>query len=462
MRFLPLHVDTADLPILIIGGGPAAEAKLRTLVRTSAQLKIAAETVTDEIQKWIDSGLISRLPATHSEIDWHLYRLVYIATENSELNTTLARAARKAGVWVNTADQKAGCDFYSPAIIDRSPVVVSIGTAGTSPGLARAIKGEFERLLPAGLGAFANRLAEFRRLLAEKRPAFKDRQKYWSNIHKNNDLRSFINLNLDGLEKGLGDIDLESDNLRRGEVLLVGAGPGDPDLLTIGAWRALSSADVVVYDRLVSDDILQIARREAEFIFVGKTPGKPSVLQEQISEILVREANKGHSVVRLKGGNPLIFGRADEEIERLIEAGVDYKIIPGITSAVAAAASAGVSLTARGQNKSVTLLTGHDAKGYAEHDWRQLAGPGQRAAVYMGLGAARFIQGRLLVHGASATKPVTIVENASCPDEKIVQTDVGSMAQALTDFGISGPAILMIGYEARSSVQNASRLRVAV
>ena len=462
MRFLPIHIDTENLRVLVIGGGQAAEAKLRTIMRTSAKVTVAAQSVSAEIQRWADEGRLAVVNGTIADIDWAQYQIAYIATNNAEQNSRLARKARSAGILVNTADQKKDSDFYSPAIVDRAPVVISIGTGGTSPGLARAIKADIERRLPARLGEFAKRLSKFRDMLASKMPDFKDRQKYWSKTHKNNDLYSYVNLDLSRMESELSMFDGPNTELNAGEVLLVGAGPGDPDLLTIAAQRALGSADVVVYDRLVSDEILQIARREAKFIYVGKTPGIPSVKQAEISQILVDEARNGHSVVRLKGGNPLIFGRADEEVETLVEAGVRFRIMPGITSAVAAAASAGVSLTSRGKNKSLTLITGHDTQGYAEHDWRRLAKPGQRAAVYMGLGAARFIQGRLLVHGAAADKPVTIVENASCQNEKIVQTDLGSMAQALIDSEISGPAILLIGYQSRATKKNARLLKEAV
>ncbi|RZV38510.1 MAG: uroporphyrinogen-III C-methyltransferase, partial [Acidimicrobiales bacterium] len=231
-----------------------------------------------------------------------------------------------------------------------------------------------------------------------------------------------------------------------------GSGPGNPDLLTFQARQKLHSADVIVYDRLVSQGVLDLARREAEYIYVGKIPNGKSTPQSEINDILVEKAKQGLSVVRLKSGDPLIFGRADEEIEALEAASISFEICPGITSAAAAAASIGASLTARGHNKSVSFLTGHDAKGFAEHDWTSLAQPHARAAVYMGVGAARFIQGRLLLHGATRNLPIAIVENASRPNEKIVSSKLDALPDDLTRAGIKGPAILLIGYSLKQAL----------
>jgi len=234
-----------------------------------------------------------------------------------------------------------------------------------------------------------------------------------------------------------------------GRTIIVGAGPGDPELLTLKARRALHEADVVLYDRLVDPRILELARREAELIEVGKTPGGPAWKQDDINAAMIENVRAGAVVIRLKSGDPMVFGRADEELDALDDAGIRWEVVPGITSASAAAASAGRSMTRRGRNQAISFLTAHEAQGYAEHDWRALAQPGKALAIYMGLRAARFVQGRLLLHGASPETPVTIIENASRTDEKQISASLADMAERISEAGIAGPAIIFIGLPAR-------------
>jgi len=465
MRFLPIFMDTKSRKIVVFGGNDAAEAKLRTLIKTEAEIIIVSSVVSNEINNWVEA---------HSNIAW-LNReynpdqlsgaiLAYAATENPDLNARIAQDASAIGIPVNAADQKEDCSFYSPAIVDRSPVVVAIGSEGTSPGLSRALKADIEMQLPHSVGALANTIARLRAKLARKMPDFSDRQRLWAKVFASG---KTLEDRLKYSPKDIEDaFDTAFNNVpanKSGKVSLVGAGPGSLDLLTIGAQRRLHSADVIVYDRLVSQEVLDMGRREAKYIYVGKKPGVHTTRQEEINRIIVEEASKGNDVVRLKGGDPLIFGRADEEIEALETAGVNFEIVPGITSAAAAAASIGASLTSRGRNKSVALITGHDAKGFAEQDWASLAQDGSRAAIYMGLGASRFIQGRLLLHGAKSDYPVAIVENASRNDQKIVRTTLGQLAQAIESNEIIGPAILLLGYEAmRVSNQVISELRAGL
>jgi len=276
------------------------------------------------------------------------------------------------------------------------------------------------------------------------------RQLFWADIFDGKDLLSQIRVSGDDLTARVeAKLAGHNDN-KVGSVSLVGSGPGNPDLLTLAARQKLHSADVIVYDRLVSQGVLVFGRREAEYIYVGKEPGGKSTPQTRINAILIEKALQGLTVVRLKSGDPLIFGRADEEIDALEIAGIFYNIVPGITSAASAAAEIGASLTTRGHNKSISFLTGHDAKGFAEHDWKGLAANGSRAAVYMGVGASEFIQTRLLMHGADKHLPVTIVENASRETQIIVATTLQRLSEDITANGIKGPAILLLGYAPRS------------
>ncbi|NNC37643.1 MAG: uroporphyrinogen-III C-methyltransferase [Hyphomonadaceae bacterium] len=461
MRYLPIHVDLKGVTLLIIGGGAAAEAKLRTLIKTDANLIVVAPKVSTEIQKWIEEGVIvwhQRAPITE---DYIAVKLVYAATDNQSINTDIAKYCDEHDILVNVADQKDDCSFITPALVDRSPVTISIGTEGTSPGLARALKSDLETRLPSSLGTLAEFVATARKRVAKRIPDLAGRQRFWAQVFSGNDLtaqlklsKEALSLKIDSLigqenESGGGPVKADVSG---GMVSLVGSGPGNPDLLTFQARQKLHSADVIVYDRLVSQGVLDLARREAEYIYVGKIPNGKSTPQSEINDILVEKAKQGLSVVRLKSGDPLIFGRADEEIEALEAASISFEICPGITSAAAAAASIGASLTARGHNKSVSFLTGHDAKGFAEHDWTSLAQPHARAAVYMGVGAARFIQGRLLLHGATRNLPIAIVENASRPNEKIVSSKLDALPDDLTRAGINGPAILLIGYSLKQAL----------
>jgi len=449
MQYLPIHFDTRGASILIVGGGPAAEAKLRTLLKTEAKLIVVADEIGPELLRWAADGKIQHAKRDFIKSDLDGVSLVYAATEDDTRNGEIADLAAARQIPANAADYKAACRFITPALVDRSPVTVSIGTEGTSPALARALKSDLETRLPPETGRFANKTNELRTKVKAIMPDPADRQRFWAGILGGKDLAAQLRVSPDELEAQVNAA-LDGKDESAGKVLLVGSGPGDPDMLTTAARRALHAADVIVYDRLVSDGVMELGRREAEYIYVGKTPGEPSIGQAAINAILVEKASDGLSIVRLKSGDPLIFGRADEEIDALQAANIPVQIIPGITSAAAAAAAINASLTSRGTNKAISLLTGHDAKGFAEQDWVSLARPGGRAAVYMGVGAARFIQGRLMLHGAEADRPVTIVENASRPNQIITYTTLKNLPDDLFTAGIKGPAILLIGYAQRS------------
>lgn len=461
MRYLPIHVDMKDAKVLIIGGGSAAEAKLRTLIKTEARLSVVSLEISDEIARWESEGKLVWEKREFELSDFNNVRLVYAATEDDVENARIGDLARTRGLLVNAADQKQACDFITPALVDRSPVIVSIGTEGTSPSLARAIKTDLEARLPSSLGNLSNTINDLRGKVKSKIPSLSERQLFWAEIFDGKDLLSQIRVSGEELSSRVSrKLGGHQDN-KVGSVSLVGAGPGNPDLLTLAARQKLHSADVIVYDRLVSKDVLDFGRREAEYIYVGKEPGGKSTPQAEINAILIEKAVEGLTVVRLKSGDPLIFGRADEEVDALETAGISYNIVPGITSAAAAAAEIGASLTTRGHNKAVSFLTGHDAKGFAEHDWKGLAAEGARAAVYMGVGASGFIQGRLLMHGADKHLPVTVVENASREGQIIVATTLERLSEDIAANGIKGPAILLLGYAPRSIAETSFKRSAA-
>jgi uroporphyrin-III C-methyltransferase/precorrin-2 dehydrogenase/sirohydrochlorin ferrochelatase len=448
MRYLPIHVDTENALIRVIGGGEAAEAKLRTLIKTEARIEVVAETISPEIARWADLGKLMHIPQSFRDNDVIGARLVYAATEDDALNAHIALLGEAEGVLVNAADQKSACHFITPALVDRSPVLISIGTEGTSPGLARALKADLEKRLPNTLGRFAELTKELRAKVKTVMPDLADRQTFWAKIFKGKSLDAQLRMDLQSFAQQVENLLSNPSEQKNGQVALVGAGPGNPDLMTFAAQQALHGADVVVYDRLVSQSVLELGRREAEYIYVGKTPNGPSVSQDEINALIVEKAKAGHHVVRLKSGDPLIFGRADEEIAVLREANIPFRIVPGITAAAGAAAEIGASLTTRGKNSSVSLLTGHDAKGFAEQDWRSMAQEGARGVVYMGVGASRFIQGRLLLHGAKPDMAVSVVENATRDNQIIVSSTLSDFVEDMAKADIKGPAVLMLGYAA--------------
>lgn len=447
MRYLPIHFDTRDARIVVAGGGPAAEAKLRTLLRTEALITVFAADPSPEIRRWAQAGRLAVKPRPLAPQDVTGAALVYAATEDEARNGEIAEWARRRGRPVNAADFKAACSFITPALVDRAPVVVSIGTEGTAPGLARALKADLEARLPETLGTLARKIKSLRDDLKRRMPAISDRQALWAKVF-GGALGERLALDVETVEARYKRA-LAGEDAARGHVHIVGAGPGDAGMLTREAQRVLHAADVVVYDRLVSPDILDLARREAEFHYVGKDPDGASTRQEAINALLVETAGAGRRVVRLKSGDPLVFGRADEEFDALDAADIPFTVVPGVTAAAAAAAEIKASLTTRGVNTAVQLVTGHGEDGFAELDWKALAQPDARAAVYMGVRAARFLQGRLLLHGANPATPVTVVENSSRPNSAVLSTTLERLPHAMSGAHIRGPAVLMLGFSPR-------------
>jgi uroporphyrin-III C-methyltransferase / precorrin-2 dehydrogenase / sirohydrochlorin ferrochelatase len=448
MRHYPVFLDLRDRRVVVAGGGEIALAKLRLLMRTEATLVVHAEAPADEIRAWAAAGRIVLVERGLGPGDAAGAALVYGATGDPARDAAVAEAARAAGVLVNIVDDLEGSDFITPAIVDRDPVTVAIGTEGAAPVLARKIKAEIEELLPVTLGLLT-RIGQGFRARVEALDS-KARRGFWTRFYFERGPRALAG----GEAAARGELEAmlgEGDGPRQGFVHLVGTGPGDPELMTLKARRLLHEADVVVHDRLVQAAILELARREATIVEVGKIAYGPSWKQADINALILRHAAAGATVVRLKGGDPAVFGRLDEEVEALEAAGVGYAIVPGVTSASAAAAAIGQSLTKRGRNSAFRILTGHDVDGFAEHDWRELAKPGATAAVYMGVKAATFVRGRLLMHGAPAETPVTAVENVSRPGQRVIATTLLELPAALAAAAPDGPVMILVGLAPRAA-----------
>lgn len=449
MKHLPIFLNVEGRRILIAGGGAAAIAKVRLLLKTDARLCVYAASPSPEIENLDRTGTLVLIRRAFGPGDARGAALVYGAAEDPAEDARVAAIARAEGALVNIVDNLEGSDFLTPAIVDRDPVTVAIGTEGAAPVLARAIKTGLEHSLATTLGTLARVGKSFRRQ-ADALPTGHTRREFWAEYYATIGPRTLAEQGEAGLLPGLETLltRYQTAMARPGHVDFVGAGPGDPELLTLKARKALDAADVVIHDRLISSEILDLARREAILIDAGKEGFGPSTAQSEINELLVTHALKGHHVVRLKSGDSGVFGRLDAEIDALEAHDIDFSIIPGITAAAAAAASIKQGLTRRGRNAAVRLLTGHDVAGFAEHDWTALARPGEVAAIYMGKRSARFLQGRLMMHGAAPDTPVTVVENVSRSDQRIVATSLRALPDAVT--GIQGPAILLYGLAPRA------------
>ncbi|SMX30786.1 siroheme synthase CysG [Octadecabacter ascidiaceicola] len=452
MNHFPIFLATQGRSIVLSGGGDAALAKLRLLLKTEAEITVFTPDAAPEIRAWADEGRLSLTERALKAGDTKNAALFYAADEDATEDARTADIARADGALVNIVDNLHDSEFITPAIVDRSPVTVAIGTEGAAPVLARKIKADLEANLPASLGTLA-RIGKGFRTMAEKLPFGVARRDFWSDFYFNAGPRA-VTQGEGAVEEALDALlnDHLNATAKSGHVDLVGAGPGDPDLLTLKARKALDKADVVIYDRLVTPQILELARREAIMIDAGKEGFGKSMAQDDINALIVEHGKNGHHVVRLKAGDPTVFGRLDEEIDAIAGANLSYTIVPGITAASAAVADIGQSLTKRGRNSSVRFITGHDTKGYADHDWKTLAETGQVAAIYMGKKSARFIQGRLLMHGADPMTPVTVIENVSREDQRVIATTLGELEPTITNAILTGPALTFLGLAPRAAL----------
>ncbi|QQA44961.1 siroheme synthase CysG [Pelagovum pacificum] len=449
MQHFPIFLNLRGRRVVLSGGGECALAKLRLILKSEAEVVVYADAPVTELEDWAQGGKLTLVRRPMNRGDAKGAALFYAANDDPTEDARVAAIADAEGVLVNVVDNLRDSQFITPAIVDRDPVTVAIGTEGAAPVLARAIKADLEARLPVQLGTLA-RIGKAFRKAADALPMGRKRRDFWRDYYFAEGPRA-IEQGEDEVTpalKALLDRHLAAD-ARVGHVDFVGAGPGDPELLTLKARKALDEADVIIHDRLIAPEILELARREAVLVEAGKEGFGPSVSQDDINAMIVAEAQQGHQVVRLKSGDPTVFGRLDEEIDACDAAAISWRVVPGITAASAAVAAVGQSLTKRDRNSSVRLLTGHDMKGFAEHDWKALARPGEVAAIYMGKKTARFVQGRLLMHGADPATPVSVVENASRADQRVLACTLGELEPTLSDAALAGPALILFGLAPR-------------
>lgn len=448
MDFLPIFLRLQDEPALVVGGGAIAARKVGLLRDAGARVTVVAPELESSLRKLKDSNDIEHINGQYQDDMITDYRLVIAATDDTKVNQTISTQAKARNIPVNVVDHPALCSFIMPSIVDRSPVVVAISTGGASPVLARMIRARIETLVPASYGRLASLVQKYRVKLQARFSDVELKRKFWERalegkvpelVFSGRD-REAETLLRDTME----NIDVASLD-EEGEVYLVGAGPGDPDLLTFRALRLMQRADVVLYDRLVSDEIVAMVRRDAEKIYVGKKKSEHAVPQEDINKMLIRLAKQGKRVLRLKGGDPFIFGRGGEEINGLFEQGISFQVVPGVTAAAGCSAYAGIPLTHRDYSQSVSFVTGHLKDGTFNLNWNLLSQPHQTVVIYMGLTGLEIISKKLIEHGVSHDMPAALIQQGTTKNQRVITATLSTLQAKVNAEQVVAPTLIIIG-----------------
>ncbi|XZG71672.1 siroheme synthase CysG [Chitinibacteraceae bacterium HSL-7] len=447
MDYFPIFVDLKQQRCTVAGGGEVALRKVRLLISAGAAVTVIAPELVDELALLAQSGALTHLPRHWQTGDATASRLVIAATDAEAVNRAIYAECEAANVLVNAVDDSAHCRFIVPAMVDRSPLLVAISSGGNAPVLARLLRARLEAWLPAGYGTLAKLAGELRDRVKARFSDERARRRFWEAALEGPAAEAAVAGNEPEARQMLAQAlaDTDDDAVARGAVYLVGAGPGNPDLLTFRALRLMQKADVVLYDNLVSPAILELVRRDAERIYVGKKASNHALPQEDINQLLVKLAKEGRSVLRLKGGDPFIFGRGGEEIAELAANGVDFEVVPGITSAAGASCYAGIPLTHRDYAQSVTFVTGHRKGDEIELDWARLTNAQETVVVYMGVAQAPVLSSKLIAAGRAADTPVAIIERATRPDQRTLVTTLAELPHTIAEAGIKPPALIIIG-----------------
>jgi uroporphyrin-III C-methyltransferase / precorrin-2 dehydrogenase / sirohydrochlorin ferrochelatase len=447
MNYLPVFFDLKSLKVLIVGGGEVALRKLALLERTGASITVVAPNVLPDFAARAAAGKIELKLREFVPEDLDGARLVIVATSRRAVNRWIASLSEARAIPVNVVDDREASRFIVPAIIDRDPVLVAVATEGTSPVLARRLRERLEALIPKRIGELALWLRALRHAAQRRLRDTDARRRYFETIVDGAAARRFAAGDVHGAQRIAQQLlaGIAASAPAAGEVTLVGAGPGDPELLTLKALRALQDADVILHDRLVPDSILDMARRDAARICVGKAAGGIGSTQQQINALLIEHARQGKRVVRLKGGDPFIFGRGGEELEALSRARISFSVIPGVTAAAGCAAYAGIPLTHRDYAHSVTFVAGHGDADGREPDWRTLAKPGTTAVFYMGLSRVEHIAAQLVEHGAAAALPAAVIAHGTLENQRVVTGTLATIATLAAQADLQSPALIVVG-----------------
>jgi uroporphyrin-III C-methyltransferase / precorrin-2 dehydrogenase / sirohydrochlorin ferrochelatase len=447
VNYFPIFFDLAGQKVLIVGGGEVALRKVSLLERTGALITLVAPQIGPELMERAAAGTLKLALREFAPEDLDGARLVIVATSRRAVNRWIAKLSDSRNIPVNVVDDRDASRFIVPAIIDRDPVLVAISTAGASPVLARRLRERLEALIPKRIGELASWLRALRGAARLKLRDSAERRRFFETVLDGPAARRFIDGDGAGAERIARQLLETSSTAPRagGEVWLVGAGPGDPELLTLKALRALNDADVILHDRLVPAAVLDLARRDAARICVGKAAGSLGSTQAEINALLIKLANQGKRVVRLKGGDPFVFGRGGEELQALAAANINFSVVPGITAALGVAAYAGIPLTHRDHAQTVCFVTGHAQDSAKEPDWRALAMPGVTAVFYMGLARLDHIVGRLLEHGAAPTRPAAIITEGTTSRQRVLTATLATICDVAAGADLESPALLIVG-----------------
>lgn len=447
MKYLPIFMNIRDRACLVVGGGEIATRKVALLLEAGAEVTVMSPELSQTLQQWLDEDKISRQACPFAEdTDISQYRIVIAATNNAAINQLISDKARASNTPVNVVDNPDAGTFIMPSIVERDPVQIAISTGGASPVLARLLRGKLESTIPTAFGRLAHLVEDFREQVKQRFDNVHQRRHFWEQVFQSR----ISELMFAGKEKRAREalqkaLDADEHAVQTGEVYLVGAGPGDPDLLSFRALRLMQQADVVLHDRLVSQPILDMVRRDAERIYVGKERDFHAVRQEKINDLLVELAQAGKRVLRLKGGDPFIFGRGGEEIETLAENNIPFQVVPGITAAAGCASYAGIPLTHRNYAQSCTFVTGNLKNGSVDLNWPALAAAEQTVVFYMGLKTLATICDELIKHGRAKTTPAAIVQQGTTRHQRVLTATLETLPALTQNEKILPPTLIIVG-----------------
>ncbi|MCD9472798.1 siroheme synthase CysG [Photobacterium phosphoreum] len=442
MDYLPIFADLKRRPCLVVGGGNSAWRKTRMLLKAGADVGVIASKLNTDFEAAIAAGQVRHIGEEFTPSDLDGIFLAIAATPYKALNALVYQSANQRQVLVNVVDDTQRCSFIVPSIIDRSPIIVAISSSGKAPVLARLLRQKLEAILPQHLGKMATLAGGFRGYLATKLPTFSSRRAFWEQAF-NGRFADLIAVGRHSEAQQALEQQLQNHTPPTGQVALIGAGPGDAGLLTLRGLQLMQQADVVLYDYLVSDEVMALVRRDAELVCVGKKAGFHSVPQEQTNRLIVEYAQQGKRVVRLKGGDPFVFGRGAEELEVLVEAGIDFQVVPGITAAAGATAYAGIPLTHRDYAQTAMFITGHLKPDGKQLDWSTLARGNQTLVIYMGLMKSSHIQQQLLQHGRAPDTPIAIIERGTQTTQKVLTGQLDQLADLAQH--AASPSLIVVG-----------------
>mgnify|MGYP000047119173 CR=1 FL=1 len=446
MDYLPLNVDIADRPCLLVGGGSVARRKASLLLRAKARLTIVAPVIDDDLGAMAkrEGATLHRRAFRDSDVQAH--NLIVVATSDTALNRRIGALAQAAGLLVNVVDTPRASNVIFPAMIDRSPLILSVSSSGSAPVLSRKLRTELEQQTPQSYAGLARCIGRHRSMVRKRLGDAGQTRRFWESL-----IDSQIACEALATDDASSDQTLQYylnafiEQCHRGEVYLVGAGPGDPELLTLKAMRLIQKADVVFYDRLVSDGVLELARRDAERIYVGKAAAQHAFPQQDINHMLIERAQMGQRVVRLKGGDPFVFGRGGEEIADLATAGIPFQIVPGISAANGCACYAGIPLTHRDCAQAVRFVTGHLQNGSIDLPWDSMLSEQETLVFYMGLTGLAHICQQLVAHGRNPDTPAALIEKGTTPAQRVHAGTLATLPAMVEEAAVSAPTLIIVG-----------------